>query len=95
MANFSGFIQGTPILLCTKPSHSHRNEILMGYKINIFIIQASENSQHIWNYTFNEFFFNVQFNLFKFNSSHQNLLLGTLNLQNANYPRELVYISAT
>ena len=52
MANFSGFIQGTPILLCTKPSHSHRNEILMGYKINIFIIQASENSQHIWNYTF-------------------------------------------
>ena len=52
MANFSGFIQGTPILLCTKPSHSHRNEILMGNKINIFIIQASENSQHIWNNTF-------------------------------------------
>ena len=50
LANFSGFIQGTPILLCTKPSHSHRNEILMGNKINIFIIQASENSQHIWIY---------------------------------------------
>ena len=57
---FSEFIPVTPILLCTKSSHSHRNEILMGYKINIFIIQASENSQHIWNYTFIDcwFFFN-------------------------------------
>ena len=44
---FSEFIPVTPILLCTKSSHSHRNEILMGNKINIFIIQASENSQHL------------------------------------------------
>ena len=53
---FSEFIPVTPILLCTKSSHSHRNEILMGNKINIFIIQASENSQHIWNQNFIQFF---------------------------------------
>ena len=70
LANFSGFIQGTPILLCTKPSHSHRNEILMGNKINIFIIQASENSQHICNYNIIQFFS-------EFNSICLNLIQAT------------------